>query len=101
MAALEELQLKIAQSRISLDELAAAVEVSNGKTDELIVVAGAVKDALTALRDQAAGGTVVSAAALDALLAQVDGLVAASAAAKTSLAAQNAETDAAAAANVP
>lgn len=101
MATLEQLQAKIAAANTSVTELTAAVEVSNSKTDELITVAGAVKDALVALRDQVAGGQVVSATDLDALVAQVDGVVAAAEASKVSIAAQTAETDAAATANLP
>lgn len=101
MATLEQLQAKIAAANTSVTELTAAVEVSNGKTDELITVAGAVKDALVALRDQVAGGQVVSAADLDALVAQVDGVVTAAEASKVSITAQIGETDAAAAASLP
>lgn len=101
MATLEQLQAKIAAANTSVTELTAAVEVSNGKTDELITVAGAVKDALVALRDQVANGQLVSAADLDALVAQVGGVVTAAEASKVSITAQIGETDAAAAANLP
>lgn len=101
MATLEQVQAKIAEATASMTTLRDAVEVSNGKTDELITVAGAVKDALVALRDQVASGVVVSAADLDAVVLQLDGVITSAEASKVSLAAQNTETDAAALNSVP
>jgi len=101
MATLDELQAKATQAAEAVASLTAAVTASNDKTDELITVAGATKDALEALRADVANGIVVDPARLDAILAQMDSVVVAAEASKVAVAEQDAQTGAAAEANVP
>lgn len=100
MQELDTLKAKMEALAASNSDLATQVEVANGKTDELILVASTTKDALVALQAAAANGTV-SAAEITPLIATIDTVLAAQVATKASLATQGAETDAAGVAVAP
>lgn len=94
MDKLQELQAKADQLIASNDELHAKVEESNGKTDELILVASTTKDALVALQGQ-------SSPDFQPLIDKLQGVLDKQAATKASIVAQEAETGAAAASVAP
>ena len=85
MTLLQDLQAKT-------DELVAKVEQSNAKTDQLILIANATKDALVELQGRSATG--VGAADIQAVIDKQTAAI-------TALTAQEAETDAAASAVAP
>ncbi len=86
-----QIMTKLDELNASTDALAAKVEEDNTKTDALITVANATKDALVALQGQPGGVTD----------AQLQAVIDKQTAAVTSITAQEAETDAAAAADTP
>jgi len=101
MVTLTDVQVAQAAQAEKIAALVAEVETANGKTDALITVANATKDALVALQGQLANGTLVSQADLQNI---IDGMNAGATAAQTaqaSLVTQEGETDAAAAADAP
>ncbi|MBS0367661.1 MAG: hypothetical protein JSS57_00525 [Proteobacteria bacterium] len=101
MSLIDDLKAAQAASDAKITELQAAVETSNGKTDALILVANATKDALVALQGTIANGQVVTSADLQGVIDGINAGTAKAQAAVDSLAAQNTETDAAAAADAP